>query len=76
MTLGIFLVTVFLAVIAIAVILAIWQLFASQRGKAALTRDETYQQLARRAAEAKRRATTDLADVKERVARIEKILEQ
>jgi Tfp pilus assembly protein PilO len=74
--LGIVLVMVFLTLIAAVVIVVIWQVFASRRALAMVARDEAYRKLAEQAAETQQRMVDDLADLRQRMASIEKILKE
>lgn len=65
-----------LMLITVILVVVIWQLFATRRAHAALTRDEAYKKLAEQATEAQRKSAEDLADLRERVIRIEKMLKE
>jgi hypothetical protein len=65
-----------MALITLILVVVIWQLFATRRAHAALTRDDAYKKLAEAATEAQRKSAEDLADLRERVIRIEKMLKE
>lgn len=73
---GILLVMVFLALIAAIIIVVIWQVFANQRAKATLARDEAYRKLAEQVNEGQQQTREDLKELKERVANIERVLKE
>ena len=60
----------------VIIVVIIWQLFASRRAHAALTRDDAYQKLAERATEVQQKTSEDLADLRQRMERIEKIISE
>jgi hypothetical protein len=60
----------------IIITVVIWQLFATRRAHAVLTRDEAYRKLAEQATEAQQRTAEDLADLRQRIERIEKVLRE
>jgi hypothetical protein len=74
--LGIVLVMVLFTLIAAVIIVVIWQVFANRRALAVVARDEAYRKLAEQSAETQRRIVDDLADLRQRVASIEKILKE
>jgi hypothetical protein len=62
--------------ITVILVVVIWQLFATRRAHAVLARDEAYKKLAEQAAETQQRTLEDLADLKQRVANIERVLKE
>lgn len=69
------------AIVALVIIVATWQYFATVRARASVAREDTY--LAARAAEAQEktsreleRLAADTADLRDRVAAIEKVLRE
>jgi hypothetical protein len=57
-------------------IVVIWQLFATRRAHAVLARDEAYRKLAEQATESQGKTAEELADLRERIVRIEKVLKE
>ena len=60
----------------IVITVVIWQLFATRRAHAVIARDEAYRKLAEQLAESQQKTAEDLADIKERVANIERVLKE
>jgi hypothetical protein len=74
--------TVIIMVAAILIVI-IWQVFATRRATAALVRDDAYKKLAERATAAHEQivqelsaASTELADMRGRVAEIERMMKE
>lgn len=65
-----------MALITLILVVVIWQLFATRRAHAALTRDDAYKKLAEQATEAQQKSAEDLADLRERIIRIETMLKE
>jgi hypothetical protein len=72
-----------IAMVTIIVVVSIWQIFLSWRAKMSVAREEAYRQLAETSAEAQQdlsgrqqRMSEDLAAVSQRLANIERILQQ
>lgn len=70
-----------LTLIAIVIVVVVWQVFATWRAKASVAREEAYQQLAERATAAAQQAVENqqqmsagMDEVRARVASIEQIL--
>jgi F0F1-type ATP synthase membrane subunit b/b' len=74
--LGVILVMVLFIVIAAVIIVVIWQVFGTRRAMAVVARDEAYRKLAEQSAEAQQHMMDDLADLRQRVASIEKLLKE
>jgi Tfp pilus assembly protein PilO len=62
--------------ITVILVVVIWQLFATRRAHAALARDEAYRKLAEQAVETQQKTAEDLADLRERIERIENVLKE
>jgi type VI protein secretion system component VasK len=58
------------------VIVVVWQVAVTWRARIVASRDRAYQQLAEEAVATQRQAAADLADLRERVASIEKLLRE
>lgn len=74
---------VFLIVIAAILIVIIWQVFTTRRATAALLREDEYKKLAERGTAAQERivqtlaaASEDIADLRERVAEMERMMKE
>lgn len=65
-----------LALFTVIILVVVWQLFATRRAHAALTRDDAYKKLAEQATEAQQKSAEDLADLRERIIRIETMLKE
>ena len=64
---------VFLAVAALILIL-VWQGFATYRARASVAREDAYRKLAEEAAAAQKETAAALADIRPRIAAIEKLI--
>ncbi len=64
---------VFLMVSALILIL-VWQGFATYRARASVAREDTYRKLAEEAAAAQKETAAALADIRPRIAAIEKLI--
>ena len=62
--------------ITVIIIVIVWQLFATRRAHAALSRDEAYRKIAEQANETQRKTHEELADLRQRIERIEKLLSE
>lgn len=62
--------------ITVIIVVVIWQLFATRRAHAALARDEAYRKLAEEATQDQQKTAEDMADVRERLERIEQVLKE
>jgi Tfp pilus assembly protein PilO len=60
----------------IIIVVVIWQLFATRRAHAAITRDEAYKKLVEEATKAQQQTAHDLEDLKMKVANIERMLKE
>lgn len=58
------------------IIVVIWQIFATRRAHAVIARDEAYRKLAEQVAKTQQRTAEDLADMRERLERIERVLKE
>ena len=72
-----------IAMVTIIVVVVVWQVFLSWRAKMSIAREEAYRQLAEAGGESQRsileqqhRLSDDLASVNQRLANIERILQQ
>ena len=72
-----------IAMVTIIVVVVVWQVFLSWRAKMSIAREEAYRQLAEAGGESQRsileqqhRISDDLASVSQRLANIERILQQ
>jgi Flp pilus assembly protein TadB len=65
-----------LILIAVVVIVAVWQIFAGQRAKARLASDDRYRRLAEQATDALQQTADDIADLKQRVDSVEDLLRE
>ena len=62
--------------ITIIIVVIIWQLFATRRAHAVLTRDEAYRKLAEESTHAQQLTAAELSDLRHRIERIEKVLQE
>lgn len=65
-----------ITLITLILVVVIWQLFATRRAHAVLARDEAYRKLTEAVTEAQQRTSEDLADIRQRVERIEQVLKE
>lgn len=80
---GIWFVVAMTAIIALVIMVGIWQFAATMRARASVAREQAYEQLAARAAEAEEqtsrqleRLAADTRELRDRVAAIEKMLRE
>jgi hypothetical protein len=62
--------------ITVILVVVVWQLFTTRRAHAVLARDEAFRKLAEQATDAQHKTAEDLADIRQRIERIERVLKE
>jgi type II secretory pathway pseudopilin PulG len=75
-TMIVIVVTIIVIVVTVIGTVALWQVSAGQRARAATARDEAYRKLAEQAAETQQRVIDDAAELRQRIINIEKMLKE